>query len=395
MKKYVICFLMLIMLVPTFTNAKEKEITLHLFHGARCPHCKEEIEYLNEFIANNDNIKLETYEVWDDVNNQKLFSEVQDLLNVKTSGVPYLVVGSKVIIGFSKSATPTSIENVVNYYLENNYKDYVTNYIKTGVKEKIEEEIEEVDKNIVTIPIIGEVDAKKISLPLVAVVIGFVDGFNPCALWILIFLITMLFNMKNRKRMWALGLTFLFTSSLVYLLFMISWLNLAVFLNKITIVKIIISLVAIIFGLVNVYNFFKPSETGCEVVDIKKRRSIINKIKNIVSEKKFILSLFGIILLAISVNIIELMCSLGLPLLFTSILSMNNLSKLEYCIYIFIYILFFMLDDFIIFFVAMKSSKITAISNKYSKYSHLIGGIIMLIIGILLVLKPEWLMFNF
>ena len=54
-----------------------------------------------------------------------------------------------------------------------------------------------------------------------------------------------------------------------------------------------------------------------------------------------------------------------------------------------------MLDDIIVFMIAVITLKVTGISNKYQKYSHLIGGILMLIIGILMIVKPEWLMFNF
>ena len=89
------------------------------------------------------------------------------------------------------------------------------------------------------------------------------------------------------------------------------------------------------------------------------------------------------------------MCSLGLPIIFTQVLSLNDLSTLHYSVLIGLYILFFLLDDLIIFFIAMKTLKIAAISNKYTKYSHLIGGIIMLILGLLMIIKPEWLMFNF
>ena len=118
-------------------------------------------------------------------------------------------------------------------------------------------------------------------------------------------------------------------------------------------------------------------------------------LKEFTSKQSFVLALFGIMLLAALVNILELACSAGLPVVFTGVLSMNNLSTLEYVLYIGLYILFFMLDDIFIFAVAVKSFELTGISTKYSKYSHLIGGILMLIIGILLVLKPEWLMFNF
>ena len=131
------------------------------------------------------------------------------------------------------------------------------------------------------------------------------------------------------------------------------------------------------------------------MVDDKKRKKMFKRIKQFTHERSFILAFFGIILLAASVNIIELACSAGLPVIFTQILAMNNLSGLEYWVYILIYIFFFMIDDLIVFAIAIKTMEITGISTKYSKYSHLIGGILMLIIGILLVLKPEWLMFNF
>ena len=103
----------------------------------------------------------------------------------------------------------------------------------------------------------------------------------------------------------------------------------------------------------------------------------------------------GIVLLAASVNIIELLCSLGLPVMFTQILAINEVGKVGQILYSILYVLFFMIDDIIIFVIAMKTLEIKAISNKYGKYSHLIGGLIMIIIGVLMVYRPEWLMFNF
>lgn len=99
--------------------------------------------------------------------------------------------------------------------------------------------------------------------------------------------------------------------------------------------------------------------------------------------------------LAISVNLVELACSAGLPLIFTQVLAFNNLNSLQYGFYMFLYILFFLVDDIVVFAIAMKTLDIKGISSKYGKYSHLIGGIFMLLIGLLMILKPEWLMFNF
>lgn len=405
---YILILIFTFLIIPQTASAKEV-VNIHLFYGDGCPHCAHEKEFLEDYLDGRDDVKLYTYEVWYDSDNQKLLSEVQDKLNNKQSGVPYTVIGDKVLVGYSEGTTNSNIEKYVDNYLNDmdSYRDYVGEI--TGIseekkitssenKEKTTKEEKAKDDTKVDVPILGKVDAKKVSLPILSIVLGFVDGFNPCAMWILIFLITMLFNMKDKKKMWILGIVFILTSGIVYLLFMLSWLSLATFISKISFIRILVAFVAIIVGIVNLVKFsnsITKKDDGCDVVDKKERKKIMNQITKITQEKKFILAIIGIILLAASVNIIELMCSIGLPLLFTQILAMNDLSTLEYIIYMFIYIFFFLIDDIVIFVVSMVTLNATGISTKYSKYSHLIGGIIMLIIGLLLIIKPEILMFNF
>ena len=203
-------------------------------------------------------------------------------------------------------------------------------------------------------------------------------------------------NMQNKKRMWVLGITFLTTSAAVYLLIMFAWLTIIGNLTSITWFRIGIALVALIGGFINLRSFYNSlkKDDGCEVVDEKKRKKIITKIKGIVKEQSFILALIGVMALAISVNVIELACSAGLPMAFTQILAINDLSTFEYMINILIYILFFLIDDIVVFSIAMITLNVTGISTKYTKYSHLVGGIIMVLIALLMVFKPEWLMFN-
>ena len=121
----------------------------------------------------------------------------------------------------------------------------------------------------------------------------------------------------------------------------------------------------------------------------------VDKIKKFTTEKNFLLAIIGAMALAISVNIVELACSAGLPVMFTQILSMNNLNIVEEIIYISLYMLFFLLDDLIVFFVAMRTMELTGFSTKYGKISKLVGGLLLLGIGLLMIFKPEWLMFNF
>ncbi len=395
MKKTLKILLFLLLFIPYLVFGSEKDLNIYLFYGDGCPHCKEEEKWLDSYLNKNEFIKIHRYEVWYDKENQEKYSKVHDILNDTSSGIPYLIIGETVISGFDEEITPERIKNAVEYYKNVNYKDKVGIYL--GVVEDKNEEDTKTDyqETEVKIPILGKQKIKDVSIGLAAVVIGLVDGFNPCAMWILLFLISMLLGMKNRKRMWALGIAFLVSSALVYFLFLISWLNLAVFLNKILYIRVAIAFVAVLFGVLQVNSFFFKKDDGCEVVDTKNRKKIIKSIQKIVKEKSFILALIGIILLAASVNIIELLCSLGLPVMFTQILTINEVGKLGQILYSLIYILFFMIDDIIIFIIAMKTLEIKAISNKYGKYSHLIGGLIMIIIGILMIYKPEWLMFNF
>ena len=239
------------------------------------------------------------------------------------------------------------------------------------------------------------VNAKNISIFMAAVLIGLVDGFNPCAMWILLFLLSVLIGMKDRKKMWIYGLTFLLTSALVYMFIMFSWVNIVVKVTTSILVRNIIAIVAIIGGIINLYNYFKSKDDGCNVVDDKKRKKIFSKIKEFTHSKSFIIGLIGIMALAISVNIVELACSAGLPLVFTQLLAINNITGIRAFLYILIYILFFLFDDLVVFFIAMFTFNLKGISTKFNKYSHLIGGILMLLIGLLMIFKPEWLMFQF
>lgn len=419
--KFLIVFAVFLLL-PVSAKADEKVINIHLFYGNGCPHCAAEEEFLSDYLKDRTDVKLYKYEVWYDSHNQELLSKVQkEMGTTNKNGVPFTVIGKKTIVGYADGVTDEQIKDAINYYLNNDYRDYageITGKVKkTEVKEdttkdesktedKKENKIEKADDTKdsdqtdenVTVPVLGKINAKKVSLPILAVVLGFVDGFNPCAMWILIFLITMLFNMKDRKKMWILGLTFILTSEIVYLMFMLAWLNLATFISKIAFIRLLIAVIALVVGLINVYKYIdslKKKDEGCDVVDKKDRKKIMEKIISITHEKKFIIALLGIMVLAASVNIIELMCSIGIPLLFTQILAMNNLSTFSYMIYMFIYIFFFLIDDIVIFVISMVTLKVTGLSTKYTKYSHLIGGIIMLIIGLLLIIKPELLMFNF
>lgn len=398
-RKLLLFLISIFIFFPISVSATEV-IDIHLFYSKSCSHCKAEKEYLSELSKKDSSINVHLYEVTSDKENSDLLDKVQKLIDGESPYVPYTVIGSKYKVGFSNS-TKVELENIILSYKDDGYVDIVGGIIDgTITEDNIDKYLEktsvEVDDDV-SIPLLGKVDPKDVSIPVIAIIMGLVDGFNPCAMWVLLFLISMLLGMKDRKKMMYLGSLFIVASASVYLLFMVAWLNIVINVTSIKWVQILIAVVALIGGLINIRSYIKSigQDSGCTVVDDKKRKKIFGKIKKFTSEKSLLLASMGVVLLAISVNVVELACSAGLPVLFTNILAINNVGTDLSSIYILIYIFFFMLDDLIVFNIAMFTLKVTGVTTKYTKYTHLIGGIIMLLIGILLILKPEWIMFNF
>ncbi len=360
--------------VSKYTNTESSDkVNLYLFHGQDCPHCAEEREWLAKIEEiYKDSLNVYYYEVWYNKSNASIMSEIKQELSIGRDGVPLTIIGDNYYLGFS-SAIGSVMENQIREYAELNN-----------------------NPNEIEIPLLGMVDIKEVSIPLVAVILGFIDGFNPCAMWILLFLINLLFGMENKKKAWFLGITFLLISGLVYFLSMLG-INLVLGIATISWIKIIIAIFILVAGILNLRKYLKvrKEEAGCTVIDDKKRKKLITKMRNIIKSKSFGLSLIGIIVLAASVNLVEMACSLGFPLIFNEVLTVNSITGITKIIYLLIYIFFYMIDDMVVFGISMFTLEATGITNKYNKLCTLVSAIIMIIMGLLLLFKPDWLMFNF
>ena len=389
MKRIIKLILFLLLIIPTSTLALSKDyndyvgkyydiknddkVNIYLFYSKICPHCQKEEKYFETLKEKyQDKINIYTYEVTENKTNNEIMKSLKKELKENSQGVPFTIIGSKTFLGYDESFNER-IENTIDSYLnENTTTD-----------------------NIYTIPILGKVEAKNASIILIAIILGFIDGFNPCAMWILLLLINMCISIKDKKKMLIVCLTFIITSGIIYFLSMLG-IGFILDLTTIAYIRNIIAILAIVLGIYNLYTYIKTrKETGCHVVKKEKRKTIITKINNILNNKNTLLMFGGTIILATSVNLIEMACSLGFPTIFLEILSINNIHSFLKVTYLLIYILFYLIDDIVVLFLSIKAFETKGISTKYNKYVHLIGGIIMVLMGILLIFKPEWIMFNF
>lgn len=389
MKKIIKFVLFLLLIIPTSTLALSKDyndyvgkyynikndekVNIYLFYSKICPHCQKEEKYFETLKEKyQDKINIYTYEVTENKTNNEIMKSLKKELKENSQGVPFTIIGSKTFLGYDESLNER-IENTIESYLDENTKT----------------------DNTYTIPILGKIEAKNASIILIAIILGFIDGFNPCAMWILLLLINMCISIKDKKKMLIVCLTFIITSGIIYFLSMLG-IGFILDLTTISYIRNIIAILAIILGIYNLYTYLKTrKQTGCHVVKKEKRKTIITKINNILNNKNTLLMFGGTIILATSVSLVEMACSLGFPTIFLELLSINNIHSFLKVTYLLIYILFYLIDDIIVLFLSIKAFETKGISTKYNKYVHLIGGLIMILIGVLLIFKPEWIMFNF
>jgi len=387
-KKLLIGLFLVLMLVPRPARAEEP-INVYFFHSNACPHCAKEKLFLDKIAVKYPQIQIQALEISQPAN-LKILEQVvsRHQAPIPPGIVPFTSIGEKYIVGFMDEATTgQQIEEAINCAIDNQCPDVVADLVEpepNQPKTNLPQEI--------SLPLVGPIKLKNFSLPTLTILIALLDGFNPCAMWVLLFLISLLLGMKNRRRMWILGISFIVTSSLVYFLFLAAWLNFFLLLGLVVWIRFLIALVALVAGGFNLKSYF-DHKTGCQVVNDKVRKNVFEKLKAITQKRNFVLALAGIIILALAVNLVELVCSAGLPAIFTQILALTLMARWQYYLYLLLYIFVFMLDDLLVFLTAMITLKAVGIEAKYSQLSKLIGGSLMIIIGLLLLFKPQWLMF--
>jgi hypothetical protein len=186
---------------------------------------------------------------------------------------------------------------------------------------------------------------------------------------------------------------FLLTSAIVYFAFMAAWLNVFLLLGSLPWIRAGIGVFAIGAGGYHLWEFIRTPPAACPVTSPGQHQRIMERLKAAVGQRSFILGIAGIIVLAAAVNLIELLCSAGIPAVYTQVLAQSNLPPAAYYGYLLLYIVIFLLDDIIVFVTAMVTLRAVGLTAAYARYSHLIGGVVLGGVGVLMLLKPEWLSF--
>ena len=380
------------------------KVPIEVFERLDCQHCKNEKEFFLELKLERDDFSVRFHNVSED-NHYKHWQKITALENLPKV-TPITLVGNTIIEGFdSKDTTGKRIEGLIDKSIGKstlNFEEFIAaggsgniEAVTGGIcdeNESICEAKNEIEPMLITVPLAGVVDLNKYSLPALSILLGLVDGFNPCAMWVLVSFLVILSQSSSKKRMWQIAGLFIFAETTMYYLILNVWFTTWDFVGLDRIVTPIVGLVAVGGGIFFLYKW-KSSEGGCEVVDTNKKKKTFNKIQNLINSKFTLITLISIIGIAFSVNIIEFACSIGIPQAFTKILELNHFNQWTKQFYMLLYILFYMFDDFIVFGIALYSIDKIGLTAKYSRAVNLIGGILMVMLGLILVLRPTLLIF--
>ncbi|MEW6068316.1 MAG: hypothetical protein AB1610_08505 [Nitrospirota bacterium] len=383
----VIIFLSFVFLFAVKTAYADKEVKLYFFWGKGCPHCDKEEEFLNELKEKYTQLRVESYEIRNDKENARLFSQMAEAYGIKPQGIPTIFIGSfKPVVGYRDyETTGRLIEEKVRYCIKRGCIDPIETLSKPFEKKDISHEEDE----IIILPIFGEIDISEIALPVLTIILGVLDGFNPCAFFVLFTLLGILVYAMSRKKMLLIGGIFVFFSGFVYFLFMSAWLNLFLYTGQLQIITIVAGIIALIIAVINIKDFFFFKKGVSLVIPEKAKPKLFERMRNLLKTTSVTSMIIGSIVLAIAANAYEMLCTVGFPMIFTRILTLHNLPTFEYYLYLLFYNVIYVMPLTIIvlfFSITLGSKKLTEWHGQILK---LISGLMMFTLGAVLLINPE------
>lgn len=457
--------------IPQTASAADHPI-LYLFWGDGCPHCHDEKEFLKDFPQKYPEVEMRWFEIWNHKEFALLAEAMRQQYKITAASVPITLIGRWSLVGYSDAEkSGREIEAQVVDCIKNGCVDALATLGPRQAVWLVQEQAAKraplgwelfpatiaprkdmtfnvalpaphttpapsssanaPEENTADVPLFGKISADKLGMPLFTLVIAGLDGFNPCAMWVLSFLLTLVIHAHSRKKILLIGSIFVIASGVIYFIFMVGWLNL----YQISILKrygnylrIAVALIAIVMGAINCKDFFFFKRGISLTIPesampnlFKKMRKIVNApTLSAMNDSKFMLALrltaqqhnliglfvlsllklFQIspligstIVLAVTANLIEFGCTLGLPAIFTNILAQQKFSAFQQYFYLTVYNVIYVVPLAAIVGVFAWKMGGRKLTEKEGRILKLVGGLLMLTLGMILLIKPELLTF--
>ena len=341
---------------------------LHVYVREGCPHCAEAKRFLAGLAESRPELQVVLREVDRDPAARDALVAISEAVGAWPPGVPTFVYGARVLVGFDDAE-----------------------HVGAELLRLLDEAAPRAPPDAVESSLFGTLEASEIGLPLFTLALGLLDGFNPCAMWVLLFLLSLLVRLQDRRRMAMVAGTFVLASGAVYYAFMAAWLNVFLFVGMSEALRIGLAALAMLIGFINVKDFFAFRRGVSLSIPESAKPGLYARARAILKAESLPASLAAVAVLAVVVNFVELLCTAGLPAIYTAVLTQHALSPLAHYGYLGLYILAYIADDALMVGTAVLALGSGKLDERGGRRLKLLSGAVMLALGLVMLLRPQWL----
>ncbi|MBF0387569.1 MAG: thioredoxin family protein [Candidatus Omnitrophica bacterium] len=384
-------------------------MVVYFFWGQGCPHCEHEKPFLEGLKTKYPSLIIKDYEVWHDVGNKEIYRKMSAAYGLTSGSVPATFIDIKSWIGYN-DAKAKEIEETVEQCRQfscldpadlmsqaqsvgETTKPLMTLAMSSVAPQKTElpRKPQQEESTKETLPLLGVVDTAKISLPILTVVLAGLDGFNPCAFFVLLMLLSLMVHAQSRMKMLIVGGVFVFFSGFIYFLFMAAWLNLFMVTGRVAVITAIAGLIAVVMAAINIKDYFYFKQGVSLTISKKAQASLITKMRGLISSGSIGGLIVGTVVLAVMANMYELLCTAGFPMVFTRALTLQQLPAAQYYLYLVFYNVIYVIPLLVIVLVFSSTLGSRKLTEEEGRVLKLVSGLMMLGLGGLLVCRPALL----
>jgi cytochrome c biogenesis protein CcdA/glutaredoxin len=369
--------IVLALLVPLPAATADDRVVLTLFWGDGCPHCAVEKDFLDDLVARHPEVRVEDYEVWNDAANRARLAAVASDLGFEPAGVPVTIVGDRYWIGFDEQ-TGREIEAAVAALLRG---PAPANEPAAATGDTIR------------VPLLGEFDTTSQSLLVTTALIGFVDGFNPCSLWVLTVLLAVVLHSRSRRKVALVGLTFLATTAAVYALFIAGVFGVLSYVGYLPWIQGLVAATALTFAAINIKDYFAFRRGVSLTIPEQHKPGIYRRarrLRTMMSAEASTSALVGgAAVMGVGVSLVEFACTAGFPVIWSSAMAAHGVSGAVFAALLGLYLLIYLVDELIVFSAAVVTLRVTKLQERHGRVLKLVGGMVMLALAVVMVVAPE------
>lgn len=368
-------------------------VTVEVYTREGCPRCTAAKAFLAALSRERPELRIVEHRIDADAEaRRELQQRVRDA-GLTVTGVPAFVVRGELLVGFDDARTtgeriraaldrPTPADSSRGTPLAPG---------ACGIDDQERcQQPRDVDEGVET-ELLGRISVSRLGLPLFTIAIGLLDGFNPCAMWVLLFLLGMLAGQRDRTRMAVTAGTFVVASGVVYYAFMAAWLNVFLVIGYSRLIQIVLGSVAVAIGAVNTKDFFAFKRGPSLSIPESVKPGIYARVRKVLRADTLTASVLGVAALAVMVNFVELLCTAGFPAIYTAVLAHAQLSPWARAAYLGLYNVAYVFDDAVMVTLAVVTLSRRRLSEAAGRWLKLTSGAVMLALGFVLLLAPEWL----